>query len=155
MSDEKEPIKPVEVPSVIHPDSGKVEIKYPKEPFEIGKTVVNGNIRPVFVDPKDFIRTGEQNEELAVNITNSKLQAAVELAVRETAARIEAWLAGVCEKIMPKEVFNGSDEVKASWLKEHNIYTEEQVQGSGRKILLKEGSIPISEFRVSLRGVVK
>lgn len=132
----------------------KIEIRFPKDPFEIGKTVVDGNVQPVWVDPKDFIRTSDQNDELADNIHKSKIEGQIEQAVNDLTASIEAWLARVMQAVMPPEIYTGSTEAKAAWLKEHDIYTEEQLAGppNQRKIRLKRGSRVISEFCCTLKG---
>lgn len=131
----------------------KIEIRFPSQPFEIGKTIVDGNPQPVWVDPHDFIRTGDQNDELVDNIRKAKIEGQIEQAVNDLTASVEAWLARVMQGIMPPEVYTGSAEAKAAWLKERNIYTEEHLAGPGlRKILLKHGSEVVSEFRCKLKG---
>lgn len=146
--------KQINFPAIVHKEATAVEIKYPKEPIEIGKTVVDGNIQPVWVDPKDFIRTGEQNDELAENIFNSKLNAALELAYLESIAKTEAWLERVMQQIMPATVYTNSEQREA-WLKAEDINVIEDWSQTRFRVILRHGMSPISEFNCDLKPVNK
>jgi hypothetical protein len=150
---EKSKFTPENLPSITPPDHDQVVIKYPKQPFEIGKIVEDGNLKPIWVDPKDFIRTGEQNDHLAHNIKFGKLQAAMETARRDIAARVEAWLARVMKGIAPVTALADSEKLSA-WLRDNDInYIEDTSVKGLHKFKLRRGQVIISEFTAELKLV--
>lgn len=157
MNEPNEPSKikftPENLPSITHPQDDKVKIVFPSQPFEIGKIIEDGDLKPVWVDPKEFIRTGEQNDELAHNIKKSELQSALEVAKMDIAARAEAWLERVMQAIVPVTI-KADREKLALWLKENDInYFEDASEKGKHKFKLRRGTKVISEFTAELKLV--
>ena len=148
----KDEPKSLEAPAIVRPDHDKVTIVYPKDPIEIGKTLVDGNLQPVWVDPKQFIRTGEQNDKLSANIKASHHEAAMELARREIMARVEAWMQRVITQIAPDSILQSPERLE-SWLRENDLNWFEDSTPNHVKFILRRGPDVISEFNAALKPV--
>lgn len=135
-------------------DDSKVVLKYPKDPIKIGKKVIDGNLQDVWLDPKDLIRTPEQNHELAQNIKGVSFEASRERAMWEIAAQADAWLARCMQALCPC-ADKGQAEIVA-WANAQNInYIEDNSDPVRPRFILRRGDVVLSEICFAFSDCVK
>lgn len=128
-------------------DDSHVVIKYPKDPIEIGKTVVDGNFQPVWVDPKDLIPTPDQKAEQAENMRGQAKMANRQDAEWELLARVEAWFGRCIQDLYPGNDLTDTAAIKA-WMQKVDLNYQELPEQHGGifKFVLRMGQKQLSTF---------
>ena len=140
------PIRHVPTIGVLGKDADKIKLTYPNEPYVIGHKMVDGNLKPVYVDLKDLILTGDQKLEQKHNMVETDRQAALHAARQNLALRVECWVTFTLAKISPSSAQLNRESYE-SWLKSEDInFIEDQLDDTRYKFVLRKGDKIISEM---------